>query len=125
MQEIVESKNVFDKLGMPYINFGFDIEWDEKGGTWLPFDKLNAYTYPTSRTEAKWKNKYLNGGSLPKSEKKENIETYDLNLKGESINKIEYWMQKISKLPSGNTQVTILTDDGDFKYSKLVSIDKL
>ena len=50
--DISSVKYLIDKLGFPYINFLYDIEYG-KHGCWAPNYKFNDFAYPKTREEAK------------------------------------------------------------------------
>lgn len=53
LSEIVAKRDIFDKIGKPYINYLADCEFDKKGQTFLPNNSFNPYQAPKTETEAK------------------------------------------------------------------------
>lgn len=129
MCEIHTIKDKTDKLGMPYINFTFDIEWDDKKGTWLPEMALAAYKYPRNRQEAQYKKDFeealakLKG--IPTEKVEPNLKEYEMDLTDESEDKIAYWFEKIDKASDGDTIITIKTKDGDFEYNRPIKLSDI
>lgn len=52
LSHIGASKEVFDRIGTGWIDYTFDIEYNEDG-SFLPKNSLNIYRYPLNKTEAK------------------------------------------------------------------------
>ena len=131
MAEIATIKKQIEKLGMPYINFTFDIEWDNKNGTWLPTTSLEAAEYPRSQTEAEARELYVKALELAKSIDKDfevkevEYEEYDLDLSDDDDKTVLKWLNKIKKLPDGNCFITVKTKEETFKYNRAVDLDKL
>lgn len=51
LSEIVARRDIFDKIGKPYINYLADCEFDRDGQSFLPKHSFNPYQAPKSETQ--------------------------------------------------------------------------
>lgn len=51
LSEIVARRDIFDKIGKPYINYLADCEFDREGQTFLPKNSFNPYQAPKNETQ--------------------------------------------------------------------------
>jgi hypothetical protein len=92
--EISSVKAMIDKLGFPFINFLYDIEYG-KHGCWAPNFKFNDFLYPKTREEAKarklWKKE------LEKVKSEGESQDSSSNQEAPKIVKIEYAESEINE----------------------------
>lgn len=128
MQEVASIKDVINKLGMPYLNFPFDIEWDDKDGTWLPNKAMEASYYPRTKEEHYYKEEFQKANDeirkLPKTDKKQ-YEYYELDLSNESDDVISKWLERVSLAKDGDTKIVIIIKNKKLKYKRPINIETM
>lgn len=130
MTNILTAKDLFDKLGMPYINFLFDVEWGHDG-SWLPTKSFNPYVYPRDKEEHEFKEMYekaveavreINKG-IPDEATNKEAEEFEVEVATEQD--LNGWVDRLKSANDGDTKVTLLFEGRKLKYKRLVNLSDI
>lgn len=130
MRDLIESKDVINALGMKYLNFLFDVEWDDKGGSWIPDNSMDVYTYPGSREEKEFRDAYLKERGIvqeiQESEKESGVveeqEVYEVRV--ESDEEFLSVCNRLGNTPDGSTKVILYHNNKKMTYKRSIDLSK-
>lgn len=125
--DISAVKPIIDKLGLPFINFLFDIEWGEHG-CWSPEYSFDYFLYPKTESEAKAKARWEKELKLLQGDSSEEKESSVASVVAKVV-KIEYneydideaLMEKLMMCEKGSDIFVINLNNG--KQAVMTGID--
>ena len=130
--EIGSCKFLIDKVGLPYLNFLFDCEYDP-WNTWSAYKSTDVYTIPQSKEEHYWFRvwKQEEGSTKTKPAETSKIEPkVDISevVFQESIlrDKLDDFLAALEQAQDDNTHIRVVMSDGSaLIYSRKVDITPL
>ena len=123
--KIAELPQIFSKTQIPFIQFKFDVEYDE-WGSYTSNNKFEVYEYDVEtlkllKEKGFSKNNVDQNVQNVKKDKKKQRETISVTITEEDTDKI----RRIDSVKSGNVELYVFFNDEKYKYERLVDIDEI
>ncbi|EJF05913.1 hypothetical protein ThvES_00020250 [Thiovulum sp. ES] len=127
MVDIGHNKAITDKLGMPYINMLFDVEYS-KDGSWIPDSSFDPYHYPYSEYEDIEQRQYHKvftdiRGTVTNTQEELSTSKHEnpIIIIASDISKLEDFLEEAQATRNGNHPLKVQFKDGNsFTYSRLI-----
>ena len=128
LADISSCKKVMDKVGYPYLNFVFDVEFSSKDSSWTAKDSIDIYSVPNSAYEHNLQKEFYELLSECSPKVADTVE----QTSGEddyfeiSVDKLSNkLLSKLDGLPDGDVVIIVSTKEGSFEYDRKVDITDL